>query len=245
MSGYTPLFNSIVMSSIWDENNETRIVWITMLALAGADGVVEGSITGLAHSARVSVEACRKALEKLQAPDPYSRTSDDKGRRIKEIDGGWLILNHKKYREKAKSRAAYYRDWREKKKVTKEENKDSNSDSYSNSNSETTCNTQSVAQPVSFYTLEQVKDACVMNGIPETNAQSYFDQYNSQDWKKGNGQMITNLQSHMAKRWNKNKECWDFDETRTKQDGSKNVRAKKYSRDFIRRESSVGDVVEM
>lgn len=64
------------------------------------------------------------------------------------------------------------------------------------------------------YTLQEVKDACVLNGISENNAQSYFDQYNSQEWKKANNQSITNLRSHIAKRWNKSKQCWDFDEKR-------------------------------
>jgi len=50
MSRYTPLFDSLVMSSIWDEDNETRILWITMLALANSEGIIEGSLTGLAHS---------------------------------------------------------------------------------------------------------------------------------------------------------------------------------------------------
>lgn len=65
------------------------------------------------------------------------------------------------------------------------------------------------------YTLEQVKDACALLGIPEQNAQSYFDHYGSQGWKKANGQMITELRGHMVKRWNKTKQCWDFDENKT------------------------------
>jgi hypothetical protein len=37
-------------------------------------------------------------LAKFLAPDPDSRTRDDEGRRIEEIDGGWSLLNHGKYR---------------------------------------------------------------------------------------------------------------------------------------------------
>jgi len=222
MSRYTPLFDSLVMSSIWDEDNETRILWITMLALANSEGIIEGSLTGLAHSARLTIESCQKALEKLKSPDPYSRTKQDEGRRIKEVEGGWLVLNHKKYREKAKSRAAYYREWRQKKKESKEENsKNLNKNLNVNLNSATTRNNQSVAQHVAHYfTLQDVKDACIANGIPETNAQSYFDHYNSQGFRKGNGQLITNLQSHTAKRWNRAEKCWDFDQGRMNQSNS-------------------------
>lgn len=99
-NGFTKLFSSIVTSTIWQESHETRIVWITLLALADAQGRVEGSIPGLAHLAHVDLAACEQALERLMAPDPYSRTKDHEGRRIEIIDGGWKILNYQKYRER-------------------------------------------------------------------------------------------------------------------------------------------------
>jgi hypothetical protein len=100
MSGYTKLFNSILASTIWRADDKTRLVWITLLAMADKWGIAEGSIPGLADLARVSVEDCRHALEELQAPDPDSRTKEHDGRRIKPIDEGWQILNHAKYRER-------------------------------------------------------------------------------------------------------------------------------------------------
>jgi hypothetical protein len=98
---YTKLFASIVTSTIWTEDDKTRIVWITMLALANKHGEVQASIPGLARVAGVSVESCAAAIEKFLSPDPYSRTPDDEGRRIEAIDGGWALLNHGKYREMA------------------------------------------------------------------------------------------------------------------------------------------------
>lgn len=96
--GYTKLFNTIIASTIWNESNETRIVWITMLALADRDGIVSASVPGLATLARIAVEPCRGALTFLESPDKDSRTPDHEGRRIEKIDGGWKILNHGKYR---------------------------------------------------------------------------------------------------------------------------------------------------
>lgn len=101
MSGYTKLFHSIVTSTIWSEDDRTRIVWVTMLAMANRHGEVEASIPGLAKLAGVPVDAAEIAIKKLASPDPYSRTKDHDGRRIEAIDGGWQILNHQKYREKA------------------------------------------------------------------------------------------------------------------------------------------------
>ena len=96
---YTKLFNSLVTSTVWQADLETKVVWVTMLALADQHGEVQGSIPGLAHIAGVSLEGCKRALEKFQAPDPYSRTKDHEGRRIEEIDGGWSLLNYAKYRK--------------------------------------------------------------------------------------------------------------------------------------------------
>lgn len=120
---FTKLFSSITESTIWVEDAETRIVWITMLAMADKRGRVWGSIPGLANRARVSVEACERAMEKFQSPDKYSRTPDNEGRRIAVIDGGWLLLNYLKYRsirddeevrEKTAERVRNHREQKEK-----------------------------------------------------------------------------------------------------------------------------------
>lgn len=95
---FTKLFSSITESTVWQEDNETRLVWIAMLAMADRKGRVWGSVPGLAHRARVSVEGAQRALGVFMAPDPFSRTKDHEGRRIGEIDGGWILLNHAKYR---------------------------------------------------------------------------------------------------------------------------------------------------
>ena len=114
MAGYTKLFSTIVTSSIWREDNTTRIVWITMLALSDATGHVDASIPGLAAAANVEVDECERSIAKLLAPDKYSRTPEFEGRRIEPEPGGWRILNHAKYREKGRSRdrSEYYRQYR-------------------------------------------------------------------------------------------------------------------------------------
>jgi hypothetical protein len=98
---YTKLFSSIVTSTIWTEDDRTRIVWITMLAISDKNGEIQASVPGLARIAGVPVEACRAAIAKFLSPDPDSRTKDDGGRRIEEIAGGWALLNFQKYREMA------------------------------------------------------------------------------------------------------------------------------------------------
>lgn len=99
MTGYVKIYGSILGSSIWAESTPTRIVWITMLAMADEQGRVEASHTGLARFANVTLSQCRTALSTLSAPDRDSRTPDNDGRRVEKISGGWLILNYLKYRE--------------------------------------------------------------------------------------------------------------------------------------------------
>ena len=100
MSGFTKLFESILDSTIWLAPDQTRIVWITMLAMADRNGIVEGSVPGLANRAHVSLEAAQAALEAFQKPDPFSRTQEFEGRRITPTQGGWVILNYSEYRKK-------------------------------------------------------------------------------------------------------------------------------------------------
>jgi hypothetical protein len=69
-----------------------------MLAMADATGYVAASVPGLADRARVPIEDCVQALESFRQPDEWSRTKDFEGRRIIDIDGGWQLLNHAKYR---------------------------------------------------------------------------------------------------------------------------------------------------
>ncbi len=117
MAGFTKLFSEIVTSSIWGEDDKTRIVWVTMLALAGPDGIVKAALPGLANAARVSLADCERAIEKFEQPDKYSRSQGFEGRRVQRVEGGYLLLNYAKYRNeldtekrkeyKAKKQAEY------------------------------------------------------------------------------------------------------------------------------------------
>lgn len=98
---FTKLASSIITSTVWGEDSDTKVVWITLLALSDRHGEIQGSAPGLARLAGVSVEACKRALDIFRAPDPDSRTQDREGRRIEDIDGGWALLNYAKYRNMA------------------------------------------------------------------------------------------------------------------------------------------------
>lgn len=110
MNTFTLLYSSIIRSSIWvQENKETRLVWVTLLALKDRDGNVYSSMVGLADSAKVSPEECREALDVLLSPDPNDTSGVEEGRRIREIRGGWQIINHDLYRFSTEARREMWR----------------------------------------------------------------------------------------------------------------------------------------
>lgn len=100
MNGFTKLDSGIVDSSIWSEDSDTRVVWITLLAKADKNGLVNIAPSALARVANVPLPVCLKALERFQQPDPESRTPSNEGRRLAKTEEGWLILNYATYRAK-------------------------------------------------------------------------------------------------------------------------------------------------
>lgn len=123
MTGYTKLFGGeLITSSIWQEPNDCKVLWITILACKEADDICRATIPFLAKTASLSLEDCQKYLKQFQEPDPYSRSSDHEGRRIKKVPEGFFVLNGSKYREKLSetARKEYNRKrmaaWRQKQK---------------------------------------------------------------------------------------------------------------------------------
>lgn len=209
MNGYTPLFNSIITSSIWNEDCYTRIVWVTMLAIADSGGVVEGSVPGLAVVARVTLDECRSALAKLEAPDQYSRTPEFEGRRIEKVDGGWRILNFKKFRDRAKSRAQYQQEYyyqqkekkvsKEKKELTNINNNTLNTDINSQQNSTPLNNIQHLSTSFNTFQqstsnlfilppdLERWRDIAFTIGMNQAEADNAYSSFGANNWKRSNG----------------------------------------------------------
>ena len=96
---YNKLFTKILDSSIWTAPTPTRIVWLTFIAAMDEDGFVPfASVKNVAHRAIVSLEEAEAAIVCLESPDKDSSDPDNEGRRILRVDGGWIVLNSKKYR---------------------------------------------------------------------------------------------------------------------------------------------------
>jgi len=121
--GWSPLFSTIIDSSVWRESKETRLVWITLLAKKNRNGFVRAALWALARDAGVTEDECREAIRVLEAPDSESHCKDYEGRRVKPVNGGWIVLNHMMYRDmisKANQRAnqaAWQKEYRKRRKV--------------------------------------------------------------------------------------------------------------------------------
>lgn len=97
---YNKLFTSILDSSIWLEPTPTRIVWVTLLAAMDEDGFVRmATVENLAKRAIVTIEEAEAAAKTLESPDRNCPEQERQGRRIERVDGGWMVLNSKKYRD--------------------------------------------------------------------------------------------------------------------------------------------------
>ncbi len=97
---YNKLFTSILDSSVWLETTATRIVWITFLAAMDEDGFVRmATVQNLSIRARVSEMEAQQAVDALEAIDELCPDQDFQGRRIERVEGGWIVLNARKYRE--------------------------------------------------------------------------------------------------------------------------------------------------
>jgi hypothetical protein len=121
--GFTKLDEGILRSSIMAEPSDVFKVWIAFLASCGPDGIARVSAVFISSVCRLDPAVVHKAIERLEAPDPDSRSETEEGRRIKRVDGGWFIVNYDKYRAfsySASAEAIRARRYRERKKRQRE-----------------------------------------------------------------------------------------------------------------------------
>ena len=107
MAGYTPLFGSVFQGSLCGKFPDLPL-WLVLLALADKNGEIDCHPSYIAMVSGIPVERVTECLEHFCQPDPSSRTPTDDGRRLKPLEGrgfGWKVINHGKYREKARLEA--------------------------------------------------------------------------------------------------------------------------------------------
>jgi len=99
--GYAKLYN-ITDSSIMQESETTRLMFLTMLSMADFNGFFKGTEEGLKHKMRIdSKKQFDLSMIVLQSPDPNSTNKHEDGKRIiYQGDNRWWIVNYVDYRTK-------------------------------------------------------------------------------------------------------------------------------------------------
>jgi len=97
--GFTKLDEHILQSSIMAESAVTFKIWITLLAACESNGIAYVSAIYLSSICHLPQSRVEGALERLEGPDPHSRSLADDGRRIRRVDGGYEIINYVIYRD--------------------------------------------------------------------------------------------------------------------------------------------------
>ena len=106
--GWTPVFSTVFTGTLCGKYPDTA-AWMFFLALADKNGVVDMTPQAISALTGMPVDVLMPCIERFEQPDPYSRTSDEDGRRLVRIDParpwGWRVVNHSKYRERARKQA--------------------------------------------------------------------------------------------------------------------------------------------
>jgi hypothetical protein len=111
--GFVKAFSSMLDSSVWGLDAETRIVWFTLMLMADKNGMVHAAIPGIARRAAIGVAKTEAAMEIFQAPDPDSRNEENEGRRVERRGRSWKLLNYEFFRnlQAKEAEKARKREW--------------------------------------------------------------------------------------------------------------------------------------
>ena len=157
-------------------------------------GFVPAAGIGIIGRARVEKEPGLKALEALGSPDPESRSPEHDGRRMIRVDGGYLILNFQKYREKDHTSAERSRRYRERKVASHRDMSISRVTSRSatqaeaEAEAEAELKTKTARSRFVKPTVGEITLYCLENGYSVAPI-SFHDYYTSNGWKVGRNPM--------------------------------------------------------
>ena len=156
---YGKIFDSMYEGTLYG-HWQAIVTFQQMIVLADADGVVDMTPQAIAARTSIPLEIIQAGIKVLEAPDQYSRTPDEDGKRIELLDEhrpwGWHIVNHEKYKNlrdadeiRAQNRERQQR-FRDKKKTVTQRNAPSRSVTGGNGESrytDTDTDTRKQAQP--------------------------------------------------------------------------------------------------
>lgn len=102
---YAPIFDTMLGSSLWDEDYAVRVCFISMLAMKDHNFIVRGTAKHISKMANMKEVEVIECLRILSSPDTNRVEEQEfEGRRIRRVEESghvpaWLILNGAKYVE--------------------------------------------------------------------------------------------------------------------------------------------------
>lgn len=111
MSGFTLLWSKMLYSSVWVQGTkEDKLLWVTILMMKDKDGMVLSSVPGLSRMAGITDLECKASLKKFLNPDPDDSSKIEDGRKLREVQGGWQVVNHDLYRFSTEEKREFWRN---------------------------------------------------------------------------------------------------------------------------------------
>jgi hypothetical protein len=198
---YAKVFSRITESSLMEEEIPVRYTFVMLLAISDPTGLVVGTDVALARRLNMPLEQFQKCIAALESEDPDSNSKEEAGRRIIPSIGerGYQIVNFLKYRnmKDEEARRQYMRDYmrfyrskdpvnscKEDLTVLGQAEANANADAEDRS-------VASLPKPKAFKkpTLEEVKLGCAKAGLPDSEAERFWNHYESNGWRVGKNPM--------------------------------------------------------
>jgi len=218
---FAKIFTQILDSSL-AEDWQARVVFEDLLKLCDQNGVVDRTAEAIARRTNVPMDIVKRGIAELEKPDPKSRNPVHEGRRIVRLDEhrdwGWLIVNYEYYRnlaseeqrrEKTRLRVQKFR-------VThgnacnapvtpvnacNAKQREKQMDIIENRQSGALAPVRAKFQ---IPSLEEIKTQAADIALPVSEAESFFNYYQSNGWRVGKNPMKSwqHAFANWHKKWN-------------------------------------------
>lgn len=198
---WNPLDSDITESSLWRcQDDQIRLAWVAIIAKKHhRSHRIQMNAWKLSEWARIPEEKAVEAIRIFCEKDPRSGSKKEDGRRLVDLGNGeYLVVTGPEYAKKMAGDVN--------RENTKENMAALRADRKSNG----------ASPPRSVFTkpsIDELKLLMAKSGMPESEAEAFFNYYESNGWKVGRNRMVS--VPHAVGNWKKN-----YDERRATNRGA-------------------------
>lgn len=202
LSFWGKVYQSTFTGSMMGAGSDVFAVWSYCLAY-GRRGHVELNPKLLSMQIGMPEERVKAAIEFLAAPDPASRSAEEKGRRIVYESGfSYRIVNWRKYNPEEETRRQYWAQKQAESRARKKGLTQGNNVPHRTEPEHTASNDLPVTLPKTFPKTEEDAVAhAVFIGVPAEFARQVWHQAMGRGGRDGAGVPINDWRHHLKGRW--------------------------------------------